>query len=121
MRLAQLINPTPGTHAVRTCTTPVPSGPETCYEVATIKGFEWIFQNVVVSILSVAGIVLFILLIVGGFKYLTSAGNPESVASAQKTLTYAIIGIVLIALSYLILVFIQNITGANVTTFSVNA
>jgi len=106
MKLA-LINPVPDVHTVD--------------GVATIKGFEWIFQNVVASVLFAAAIALFIMLLYGGFKYLTSAGNPESVASAQKTLTYAIIGIVLIALSYLILVIIQYMTGANVTTFSVNA
>ena len=107
MKIAQFINPQEGTH--------LSNG------VATIKGFEWIFQNVVASILFLAGIVLFVMLILGGFKYLTSGGNPESAAGAQKTITYAIIGIVLIALSYLILVVIQDITGANVTNFSVNA
>jgi hypothetical protein len=61
------------------------------------------------------------MLILGGFKYLTSGGNPENAASAQKTITYAILGIVLIALSYLILLIIQTITGANVTQFSTNA
>jgi len=102
-----LINPTQNVHVVG--------------GVATIKGFEWIFTNVVVSVLGLAGIALFIMLLIGGFKYLTSAGNPENAASAQKTITYAIIGIVLIALAYLILVIIQTITGANVTEFSVNA
>ncbi|KKR11262.1 MAG: hypothetical protein UT39_C0009G0022 [Candidatus Woesebacteria bacterium GW2011_GWA1_39_21] len=89
--------------------------------VATIKGFEWIFQNVVASVLFLAGIILFIMLILGGFKYLTSAGNPENAAAAQKTITYAIIGIVIVALAYLILVLIQQFTGANVTQFTVNA
>ena len=102
MRLA-LINPQPGTHIVN--------------NVATIRGFEWIFQNIVVSILSLAGIVLFILLLLGGFKYMTSGGNPENAASAQKTISYAIVGLVLIALSYLILIFIQAFTGADVTNF----
>jgi heme/copper-type cytochrome/quinol oxidase subunit 2 len=104
MKLA-LINPQPGVHTVD--------------NVATIRGLEWIFQNVVVSILGLAGIVLFIMLLVGGFKYLTSGGNPENAAAAQKVITYAIVGIVLIALSYLILVFISAITGADVTNFSV--
>jgi len=104
MQLA-LINPQPGLHTVN--------------NVATIRGFEWIFQNVVVSILSLAGIVLFVMLIIGGFRYLTSGGNPESATAAQKTITYAIIGIVIIALSYLILYFIYEFTGANVTVFSI--
>ena len=105
MKLA-LINPVPGTHTVN--------------GVATIKGFEWIFANVVVSILSLSAIVLFIMLIMGGFKLMTSGGNPENAAAAQKTITYAILGIVLIALSYLILYFIQVFTGANVTVFRVS-
>lgn len=100
-----LINPVPGTH--------INNG------VATIRGFEWIFQNVVASILSLAGIVLFIMLVIGGFKYMTSAGNPESAASAQKTLTSAIFGLVLVALAFLILVIIQTFTGAQVTIFRV--
>ncbi len=104
--LLALINPTENVHTVN--------------GVATIKGFEWIFQNTVASILSFAGIVLFIMLIVGGIKLMTSAGNPENAAAAHKTITYAIAGIALIALSLLILVFIQTFTGANVTTFSVN-
>ena len=88
--------------------------------VATIKGFEWLFNNVVVSILGLAGIALFLMLLIGGFKYLTSGGNPESVASAQKTITYAIIGLIIVALAFLILVFIQTFTGAQITVFRVS-
>jgi TRAP-type C4-dicarboxylate transport system permease small subunit len=104
MRLA-LINPVPGTHVIN--------------NVATFRGLEWIFQNIVVSILSLAGIALFIMLLVGGFKYMTSGGNPENAAAAQKTITYAIVGIIIIALAYLILVFISTFTGADTTNFSV--
>lgn len=110
MYIAQLIQPVPGVHV---------SGASG--DVATIKGFEWIFQNAVFSIISLAGIVLFVMLLFGGFKLLTSGGNPESVTSAQKTITYAIVGIAIIALSYLILSFIQTFTGANITTFRVDA
>ena len=106
MKLAQLINPVPGVHT-------------TDNGIATIKGFEWIFNNIVFSIIAFAGIALFVMLLVGGFKYLTSAGSPESVAAAQKTLTYALIGMVLVALSFLILFLIQTFTGANVTVFNV--
>jgi TRAP-type C4-dicarboxylate transport system permease small subunit len=99
---------------------PPQEGTEVINGVATIKGFEWIFRNVVTMIIGFAGIALFILLLAGGFKYLTSGGNPESVASAQKTITYALIGLVIIALAFLILIFIQTFTGANVTVFTVN-
>src|SRR4030042_1862328 len=98
---------------------PPQEGTEVINGVATIKGFEWIFTNVVTMIIGFAGIALFLLLLLGGFKYMTSGGNPESVASAQKTITYALIGLIIIALAFLILIFIKTFTGANITTFTV--
>ena len=80
---------------------------------------QGVFQNVVQVILGLAGIVLFILLLTGGFKYITSGGDPKAVESAQKTITYAIGGLLLILLSYLILVLIRTITGVDVTQFKI--
>ena len=85
--------------------------------VATIANLGCVFQNVVQAFLGLAGIVLFILLIVGGFRFITSGGDPKAVEGAQKTITSAIIGLIVILLSYLILVLIKAITGVDVTTF----
>lgn len=78
-----------------------------------------VFGNLVSAILGFAGITLFILLTVGGFKYITSGGDPKAVEGAKKTLTYAIGGLITLLLSYLILVLIKEITGVNVTEFNV--
>jgi hypothetical protein len=66
-----------------------------------------------------AGIVLFIMLLVGGFKYLTSGGDPKSVQGAKNALTWAIAGFVFLASAFLLLRFIQYFTGANVTEFNI--
>ena len=87
--------------------------------VATIKGFEWIFNNTITVILGLAGIILFIMLLIGGFTLLTSGDNVEKAAAARKTITYAVGGIVVAALAYLILVLIYQFTGANVTVFRI--
>ena len=87
--------------------------------IAIIANLGCIFQNVVQVLLGLAGIVLFILLLTGGFKYITSGGDPKAVESAQKTITYAIGGLLLILLSYLILVLIRTITGVDVTQFKI--
>ncbi len=87
--------------------------------VATIQGLEGIFENVVRVALGFAAIALFIMLIVGGFKYITSGGNPKSLESAKKTLTSAILGMILVASAYLILRFIGVFTGANVENFRI--
>ena len=88
-------------------------------EPAKISDLATVFENVVKYALGFAGIALFILLIVGGFKYITSGGDPKAVEGAKKTLTSAVIGLVLILVSYLILVLITNITGVDVTKFNI--
>lgn len=86
---------------------------------AKLFQLEVVFGNVVRVALAFAGIVLFVLLIVGGLKYITSGGDPKAAESAQKTLTYAIGGLVLVVLSYLILLLIKTITGVDITQFIV--
>lgn len=88
-------------------------------EVAKISDLQGVFENIVGMALGLAGIVLFILLLTGGFKYITSGGDPKAVESAQKTITYAIGGLLLILLSFLILVLIKTITGVDVTQFKI--
>ncbi len=95
----------------------IPPDSDNC--AAVIGGFEGLFANVLNAVLGLAGIVLFIMLIIGGFKYITSGGDPKAAAAARMTLTHAIMGIVLVASAYLILVIIQEFTGADLTTFRV--
>lgn len=78
-----------------------------------------VFSNVVQVALGLGGIVFFIMLISGGFKYITSGGDPKAVEEAKKTLTYAIGGMVLLALSFFLLRFIEVFTGAEVTKFKI--
>ena len=87
------------------------------YEVddaITLRGLEGIFANIVFALLGLGGIVLFIMLIVGGFNFITSGGDPQKAAAARRTLTYAIAGMILMASALLIIRLIQEITGVQV-------
>jgi hypothetical protein len=88
-------------------------------DVAQLQDLEGVFGNVVNVVLGLAGIVLFIMLILGGFGYITSGGDPKKIESARNTLTYAIGGMIFIALAYLILKFIEVFTGVPVTEFKI--
>lgn len=67
--------------------------------------------RVVVNILSVAvGIAAVIMIIIGGFKYVTSNGDSNAVSSAKNTVLYAIIGIIIVAMAQFIVQFIVNRT-----------
>lgn len=63
----------------------------------------------ILTVLSGAGFIL--LLLYGGVQYLLSAGNDEGAARAKKTITTAIIGIVMVAFAYTIARMILTILG----------
>ncbi|MBX4197631.1 pilin [Candidatus Saccharibacteria bacterium] len=54
------------------------------------------------------GVIAVIMIIVGGFRYITSGGNPESTKSARNTILYAIIGLVVVALAQIIVRFVLS-------------
>ena len=72
----------------------------------TIQGaqtFSQIASKVLDFLLSIVGIIGIIMLVFGGFVYLTSAGDENKAETGKKIVTYAIIAIA-IALSALVLV-----------------
>lgn len=54
----------------------------------------------------VVGIVAVVMIIYGGFRYVTSGGKQESVTNAKNTLLYAIVGLIIVALSQAIVHFV---------------
>jgi len=65
--------------------------------------------TLIVNIFSVVvGIVAVIMIVVGGFKYITSGGDSGNITSAKNTIVYAVIGLVIVALAQFIVKFILN-------------
>ncbi len=56
----------------------------------------------------IIGFAAVIMIMVGGFKYITSAGDSAKVASAKDTILYSIIGLVVVALAQIIVRFVLN-------------
>ncbi len=54
-------------------------------------------------IVGIAGLSAFIMLIWGGFQYLTSAGNPTAIGDAKDRIKSALLGLLIILTSWLIL------------------
>lgn len=63
-------------------------------------------ENVINYILYAVGIAAVVMMIVAGIQMTTSAGDPGAVAKAKKTMTYAIIGLVVVILAYAIVNFV---------------
>lgn len=78
---------------------------------ALLQDLEAIFENILQIAVQLAGLAVFVMLLIGGFKWLTSGGNPEEKAKAKATITWAIFGFVVLLLGWFILRFIAEFTG----------
>ena len=71
--------------------------------------FAQIVENTIIWALSIIGSLALLTLIIGGVMYMGSAGDEQKVLTAKKIVTYAIIGLILILLSYSIIVALSEI------------
>ena len=58
-----------------------------------------------------AGLILLIFIIIGGFKLMTSAGDPKAAQSAKGVLTTAFVGFIIIFLAYWLTRLIATVLG----------
>lgn len=68
-------------------------------------------SNLITFALLASGAVAVIFIIYAGAKMVTSGGDQKKVDSARKTMTWAIIGLILILLSFAIVNFLGFLTG----------
>ncbi len=87
--------------------------------VATIRCLEPMFANVVTSLVSLGAVALFIMLLVGGFNFLFSAGDQKKLEAARGTVTSAVVGLVIMSLAFLIIKTISVFTNVDVTSFTI--
>lgn len=69
----------------------------------TFSGIDTILDNVIKLIFPIAGLVCVVFIIIGGYTWIASAGDPAKVKQAQGTLTWAIIGLVFVLIAALII------------------
>lgn len=88
-------------------------------KIATIQGLECLFYNIIQVIVTVAGLVFLFMFISNGFKYLFSGSDQKKLAEINSSITMTVIGLVGIIISWLILLFIKQLTGVDVTIFKI--
>lgn len=69
----------------------------------TIKG---LIKTVLNIFSMVVGAISVIMIIIGGFKYITSGGDATSVGGAKNTILYAIVGLVIVFFAQVIVKFV---------------
>lgn len=86
---------------------------------AGLGEFEKVVANVMSVIVGLGFVAMLVMLIMAGIKYLTSAGEPKAVAAAHNTVTWALLGILFMAIAWLLLQLIHVFTGIDVTIFDI--
>lgn len=83
------------------------------YGFGNINSFGDLFNRLVNPLFILATIIVTFYFLYGVFKLIISGGDKEQVSSAQKTITHAIIGFVLLILAFVMVKFVPEVLGLN--------
>ncbi len=67
--------------------------------------------DVVKYLMTFLGIIAVVVMLLGGFKWMTAAGNEDKVADAKKLIIAGIIGLIIVLCAYAIVNFVVGITN----------
>lgn len=87
--------------------------PVSIAHVATLNCIPVLFQNLITVALAFVGTVAVIMIIWAGVRFIRSGGDAKQAQGARQTITWAIIGLIIILLSFAILNLISDFTGVS--------
>lgn len=91
-------------------------------DVVTMSCVAPLFANVIYWLIILSGTIAVFFIIFGGIKFLTSGGAQDNVQSAKKTITFAVIGLIVVLFSFMIVNIVADLTGVNcITKFGFSA
>ncbi len=64
--------------------------------------------NIINWVLGFLALVAIVIVLIGGFEWMTAGGNEDKVGTAKKRLTYGLIGLAIIFLAWAIVRFVLN-------------
>ncbi len=74
------------------------------------SGVQSLITRIINTLSVLVGAICVIMIIIGGFRYVTSAGESNSVSGAKNTILYAIVGLIIVAFAQIIVQFVLQRT-----------
>lgn len=71
-------------------------------------GPNGILTRIVTLLSFIAGVAAVIMIIYAGFRYVTSNGDTNTTATAQKAIIYGVVGLVVVAMSQILVIFVLS-------------
>lgn len=72
------------------------------------KGLSSTLSTVINAVLGLVGVIALGVILYGGFRWMTAAGNEEAVGEAKKILTAGIIGLIIVVIGWAIVSFVLS-------------
>lgn len=85
--------------------------PDTLTPINNIIG---VIRNAIRFVLLVAFVLAFVFLIIGGIRWITAGGDEKAVGSARGMITAALIGLVVVLVSYALIVLVETFFGVTI-------
>jgi hypothetical protein len=70
-----------------------------------------IISGAVQILLIIAGLAAFIMLLMGGFKWITSEGDKGKIEGARNQIIQALIGLIVVLAAWGLIILVESITG----------
>ena len=84
------------------------SGGNACSNQNAAGNISTTLQRIINILTVIVGIAAVIAIIINGLKFITSSGDSNAISSAKNGIIYAIVGLIIVALSQVIVRFIIN-------------
>ena len=89
-------------------------------QIASLKCVQVVYGNLGNALFVFAGIVAVFFIAFSGLQFLTSAGDPTKVAKARSALTFAVIGLIIVVMSYVIIQVVARVTGTDCSALGIS-
>ena len=85
-------------------------------EINGIDNAVVVVRAIIRFILVVAFVLAFIMLLIGGIRWITAGGDEKAVGSARNMITAALIGLVIVLVAYALIKLVETFFNVNIIT-----
>lgn len=88
-------------------------------KIASLSCIQVVYANLGNALFVFAGVVAVFFVAFSGLQFLTSAGDPMKVGKARQSLTFAVAGLIIVVLSYVIIRLVATVTGTDCSALGI--
>lgn len=91
---------------------PIIVSPQVFADTAGLSQIESFIKNVITAVAGLSGIVATGFFVEGGFRYITSSGNPQHLEKAKRTLIFSATGLAITIAAFVLSNIVTNLANS---------